>query len=312
MATARIALTITHRVRTFLRAQQVNMRPWSGLDETYAGLYDLLRERRDDPDFWDPLSALLKSVLAGASDAARRNLPAPNAELLESWDIDKLVKDLRYALQQPRDSSVVGFASRLPQAAMGAFLVFGLVAAGACASRDNDDSSGGDSTTGTQDGGDGGTGSSSTGSSGTGSSSTGSSGSGSSSTTTHTSTQSTQSTQTESTSISLPGWAEGCNLDPTGVIFRTIGDSDLTDQQKTSLCLCLESLNADWNTGLTELFENEAPDVVAAVLEELLECCMFEPYVFDADFAQSRDDLLSGELCYTVTPYRGVTFPHEP
>jgi len=283
------------------------MRPWSGLDETYAGLYDLLRERRDDPDFWGPLSRLLESVLDGASDAARRNLPAPTAELLGSWDIDRLIRDLRAALQQPRASSVVGFASRLPQAAMGAFLVLGLVAAGACASRNNDDSSGG-STTGTHDGGDDGTGSSSSGGSSSGGSSSGGSSSGGSSS----STQETQSTPTGTTSITLPGWAEGCNLDPASVIFRTIGDSDLTDQQKTSLCLCMEGLNADWNTGLTELFENETPQVIAAVLEELLECCMFEPYVFDAGFSQSRDDLLSGELCYAVTPYRGVTFPHEP
>jgi hypothetical protein len=200
---------------------------------------------------------------------------------------------------------VVGFARRLPQAAMGAFLVLGLVAAGACSSRNHTDSSGG-STSGTQDGTDG----TDDGASDDGA--TGDGGTGDGGTDTHTATEDTGASETESSTATLPGWAEGCSLDPTSVIFQTIGGSDLPDPQKTALCVCLEGLNADWNTGLTDLFENEPPEVVAAVLQELLECCTFETYVFNEDFSQSRDDLLSGELCYAVTPYRGVTFPHEP
>jgi hypothetical protein len=337
MGTARIALTVTHRVRTFLRTQGVDMRPWSGLDETYAGLYDLLREKRDDPDFWEPLSELLESVLAGASDAARRNLPTPAAELLESWDIDILVRDLRAALQRPSAPSVVGFASRLPQAAMGAFLVLGLVAAGGCATRSQSDSDGG-STTGSQDGtdggddgatDDGGTGGDGTGGDGTGDTgetSTGDVGTGDTGTPTHGGTGTGQTdgsssgdtlttggssgaTQTDTTT--LPGWAEDCDLDPDSVLFQTIDESDLSDYGKEDLCTCFAGLNADWNAGLTELFETETPQVIAAVLEEMLECCWNDPSVFDGDFAQSRDDLLSGNLCFVAPPYRGVTFPQE-
>jgi len=345
MGSARIALTITHRVRTFLREQGVDMRPWSGLDETYAGLYDLLRERRNDPEFWGPLSALLASVLAGASDAARRNLPAPSAELLESWDVEELVRDLREALERPRASSVVRFASRLPQAAMGAFLVLGLVAAGACASRSQSDSSGG-STTSSQDGqdgssaDDGGTGddgaSDGTGGGGTSSSTedttSGGVGTGDTGTLTNSTTEGTATSQTDSGSptgsltatggsgsgqtgttstTTLPGWAQDCNLDPDSVLFQTIDESDLPDYSKADLCTCFAGLNADWNTGLTELFENETPEVIAAVLQEMLECCWWDPSTFDADFSQSRDDLLSGNLCFVAPPYRGVTFPHE-
>jgi hypothetical protein len=288
---------------------------------------------------------LLESVLAGASDAARKNLPAPSAELLDSWDVEKLVRDLREALERPRASSVVGFASRLPQAAMGAFLVLGLVAAGACASRSQTDSSGG-STTGSQDGtdggdtgddgatddggtDDGGTGGGGTSDSATGESSTGGVGTGETGTLTHSASGNTGTGQTDSsggdtyttttssgsgqteTTTTLPGWAQDCDLDPASVLFQTIEESDLPDYSKADLCDCFAELNADWNTGLTELFETETPEVIAAVLQEMLECCWFGPDVFDVDFAQSRDDLLSGDLCFVAPPYRGVTFPQE-
>jgi hypothetical protein len=218
---------------------------------------------------------------------------------------------------------------------MGAFLVLGLVAAGACASRSQTDSSG-DSTTGSQDGtdgedtgddgatGDGATGETSTDDTTTGGVGTGSTGTETGSATedtsqtdstssgdTHTTTGDSGSSQTDTTSTTLPGWAQGCDLDPASVLFQTIDESDLPDYGKEELCTCFAGLNADWNTGLTELFETETPEVISAVLQEMLECCWNDPSVFNGDFAQSRDDLLSGNLCFVAPPYRGVTFPHE-
>ena len=93
-----VALTITHRVRAFLQSQGAELRPWTGLDETYAELHRLLSERRDDPAFWGPLRGLLRDVLTRISDPDATPLLAPEAELLASWDVDQLVRDLRAAL----------------------------------------------------------------------------------------------------------------------------------------------------------------------------------------------------------------------
>jgi hypothetical protein len=100
-------------------------------------------------------------------------------------------------------------------------------------------------------------------------------------------------------------------LDPDSVLFQTIAESDHDDWDKELLCNCLAGLNADWNAGLTDLFNTRTPEEVAATLSEMLECCQFDPQTFDEDFLQSKDDLLSGELCFVILPYRGVTFAGE-
>ena len=84
--------TITHRVRTFLQSQGTTLTPWSGLEETYAELYALLRRRRDDPSLWRPLTELLRDVVARVTHPEALDLPVAQAELLGSWDIDELVR----------------------------------------------------------------------------------------------------------------------------------------------------------------------------------------------------------------------------
>jgi len=123
--------TTTQRVRDFLLAEGVTARPWSSLDETYAALYKLLRARCDDNAFWKPLSGLLRDVVADAADGPRR-LPAPQAELLRSWDVEELVRDLRRALPGRCASAgdYRGFSRTLAAPVLGGFLVLGFAAAG--------------------------------------------------------------------------------------------------------------------------------------------------------------------------------------
>jgi len=135
--------TTTHRVRAFLCSQGVDLRPWSGLDQTYGELYALLAKRRDDPAFWEPLAALLHDVLRDVGDReSHERLPAPGAELLRARDVDDLVRSMRAALpggDQPKDPSTVScFTTRLSSAAMACFLVLGLAAAGCVGSGDPD------------------------------------------------------------------------------------------------------------------------------------------------------------------------------
>jgi hypothetical protein len=116
--------TITQRVRRFLACEGVSLTPWIGLEETYDELYALLRRRRDDPEFWPPLTRLLEEIVESASE---------RAELLSSWKVDELVTELRRALDSV-DRGKAQFAQGLSVAVLGGFLLIGLAAAGCGAS----------------------------------------------------------------------------------------------------------------------------------------------------------------------------------
>ena len=124
--------TATHRVRDFLASQGVALKPWSGLDETYAALYLCLKDRRDDPAFWVPLSELLREMGEAARDDER--LPAPGAELLSPDALDDVLRSVREAL--PGDETPGGlaavrrFAMGAPATAAIGFFLLGLAAAG--------------------------------------------------------------------------------------------------------------------------------------------------------------------------------------
>lgn len=124
--------TVTHRVRDFLASQGVALKPWSGLDETYAALYGCLKARRDDPAFWEPLSDLLREMGEAARDDGR--LPAPGAELLSPGALDDVLRSVRDAL--PGDETPGGlaamrrFATGAPATAAIGFFLLGLAAAG--------------------------------------------------------------------------------------------------------------------------------------------------------------------------------------
>ena len=112
--------TITQRVRRFLAHEGACLRPWTGLEETYDELYALLRRRRDDPEFWPPLTQLLEEIIESARD---------RAELLSSWRVDELVTELRRALgAADGGKSSAQFAEGLSVAVLGGFLLIGLAA----------------------------------------------------------------------------------------------------------------------------------------------------------------------------------------
>jgi hypothetical protein len=131
--------TTTQRVRGFLAEQGIAPRPWSTMDETYAALYRLMRARTRDDAFWKPLAGLLRDIVADTADG-RRRLPARSAELLASWDIEGLTRDLRRALPGELEEapSVRRFTSSLAAPALGGFLLLGLAAAGCDAADEAD------------------------------------------------------------------------------------------------------------------------------------------------------------------------------
>jgi hypothetical protein len=107
-------------------------------------------------------------------------------------------------------------------------------------------------------------------------------------------------------------WTEKCSLDPSGAVVTAIEDSEMTDDLKLTLCECLEVLSDDWNTGLTELFENGSSAEVAAALSTLLECCYDEESYFDSPFSQTKkDELINRTVCRPTIIYKGVAFPDD-
>ncbi len=292
-----ITPTITHRVRTFLQRQGAAVAPWSGLDETYAELYALLRRRRDDPSLWAPLTELLRDVVARITQPEALNLPAPQAELLASWDIDELARELRDALGNRDDSDTFrSLAGRVSAPALGGFLLLGFLSAGCGGTTDTGAvSDHGDAST-PSDGGDDDDDAATDG------------GlildSGDDATTDAT-------TDDAASDAAVPPWAEDCTLNPDGTLYRAIAESSTADYEKRSLCVCFSSLNASWSQGLTELFLTATPEEVAAALQEMTECCIYDPGRTSGDFASARDALLNGTLCYIALPYRGVAFPEE-
>ncbi len=129
--------TTTQRVRRFLDEHGLAPAPWVRLDETHAALYRLMRARTDDDAFWKPLAGLLGDIVADAAEGTRR-LPAKDAELLRSWDVDELVRDLRRALPSrwDGDTSARRYTSSLAAPALGGFLLLGLAAAGCDTAQD--------------------------------------------------------------------------------------------------------------------------------------------------------------------------------
>jgi hypothetical protein len=283
---AAIRPTVTQEVRAFFVEQGVALEPWSGLDETLVGLYQLLALRRDDPAFWPPLAQLLRSVVEAALDPDRGGrLAAPEAELLRSWDIDRLVDELRAALPgagqaaEPAARGVVRLASRSTTAVLGGFLLLGLAAAPwGC--------SGDDAVGGVAD--------ASVDARGPAHEVGGGGGSEWPATWEH----------------PLPWWS-GCSLDKTSALYAAIEKSSLKVSDKFHLCVCFQKLSTSWSEGLTELFQTQPPSVVARVLETMVRCCRDKSELAKA-FAVDSAALLQGQLqCNNVPIYKGVMFPHR-
>ncbi|MBW2454370.1 MAG: hypothetical protein JRI68_07660 [Deltaproteobacteria bacterium] len=263
--------TITQRVRTFLASHGAPLAPWASLDETYAQLYALLRRRKDDPTFWDPLAKLLQEIIDSAVDPQRlKKLAAPQAELLASWDVDELVRNLRGALPPadpieganhvPDRVALGHFTRQLSAAMLGGFLLLGFVAAGTSSTSSSSSSSSGFDAGSEEDAG------------------------------------------------FVGPWDKNCTIDSASILYTTIEQSSLSDQAKNELCNCFENLNSSWTEGLSALFANGSPEEISDALSEMIECCTALHQLPD-DYADGEAALLSGMLCMSNPIYKGVSFP---
>jgi hypothetical protein len=281
--------TVTQEVRAFLVAQGASLEPWSGLDETTLELYQLLARRRGDPSFWPPLARLLRSVVDAALDPDRSTrLAAPEAELLRSWDIERLVDGLRAALPAPEGvgveegepaipGAVARYLSRASSAVLGGFLLLGLAASGGC---HHDDAHRGETAGGAAP---------------------------------------IRGPADAAPAAVAPrpreastdrAVAAGCGL-PDGSLLRdAIEKSRLAEAKKQVLCGCFAKLSASWSDGLAELFRTQPPNVVARVLEIMVGICE-DPAALAKPFSASKDRLVLPQKPppRPVPVYKGVSFP---
>lgn len=310
METPAIRPTVTHQVRAFLEERGVALRPWSGLDETYAELYSLLGRHRDDPSLWEPLTELMLEIRQGVlAPEAPSKLPAPDAELLASWDVAELVRDLRRALpdelDRPDARSVARFAAGLQAAALGGFLLLGMAAAGcahqpaapgsvaiesqpgptpvvAMAEALSDEAA--PAETAPQ--------------------------------------ETADSLFAGVTGVAVaeepapaPGSVFCPELGSSEVLRASLAGSNISSWRKQRLCQCLSAVNESWVGGLTQLFESSDPEEIARTLNVLADCCVASPETFQASYQSSESHLRSGDLCrreavdaMMVPLYRGVSF----
>lgn len=310
MSSPAIVPTITQRVRFFLAEQGAALRPWTGLQETFDELYALLRSRRSDPRFWGPLKTLLRDVVDDAATSQRRGQStSPAAELLDSWQVDGLVDELREAL--PNDTTApatcrTDFTRTLSTAVLGGFLLLGLAAVGCGSNTEEDLGTGGGSGTGGSGGettsvlGSGGSGLGGTIALGTGGSGSGGAGSGGmlgsggsgaggcpcaggsggTGGRADAATSSDLAPPDTSASDAVSGDAQAidsmppaCTQEMAPALNQAIGESSISAKDKTQLCGCFASLNASWTTSLTDLFASATPAEISKMLSGLTSCC---------------------------------------
>ena len=270
--------TVTQHVRSFMMDQGEDVKPWTGLDETYGELYALLNRRRDDPGFWPPLAAMLQQVVDGAVDPNRPGrLSAPQAELLASWDVEQLIEDLRAALpggEPPHDTSAIrGFASRVSSAVMGGFLLLGLASASGCS----------DDTDVARDA------------------------------AVQVDTAPDAKATPDAGASDMEAWFAKCNLANSSVLWSSIDKSSLKAGQKKQLCDCFDSLNKSWADGLTTLFSSGSAKEIAGALEHMLSCCnTTNKSKLNQDYDKAKAEFLKSQLCKSGVPlYKGVSFPEK-
>jgi hypothetical protein len=285
MVQAAIRPTVTQKVRRFLVTQGVEVRPWAGLDASYVELYRLMNRHRDDPAFWGPLAGLLRDVVEDVTDPeSLRRLPSPQAELLSGWEIRSLVDDLRRALpggDAPAEPTVVRrFGAGLSAHVLGGFLLLGLAAAGC-----NDDP--GDELPDSGDAAD-------------------------VAEAADDATPPADAVDAEPdagtcTPVGDPGWATGCALPGSSVLWCSIATSTMEQADRRELCGCFAGLSPSWSEGLTALFATESPEVVARALATMLDCVCGEPDLLGSPFPEPAP-ATPEQLCGGIPIYKGVAF----
>ena len=306
MHTPAIVPTVTQRVRRFLAEQGAALRPWTGLRETYDELYSLLRQRRNAPEFWQPLKGLLRDVIESAvASQSRGRRASAQAELLTSWKVDELVDELRDAL--PADANDAwpartDFTRKLSSAVLGGFLLLGLAASG-CTSNSTAGGTGGA-------GGSGGSGGQITtvtdAASGGGAGGSGGAGGAGGAVMDAGGGDTTR----------VDGAAAACTQNVTTELDHAIGGSRLTADQKGSFCQCFSALSTSWITSLTQLFATGTPEQISKMLLGLTGCCqangMQTVRGLNADPTSSDLQSIQSGSAYSICAvpiYKGVSFP---
>jgi hypothetical protein len=289
MSRGTIRPTTTQRVRAFLDANGVRLEPWSRLDGVYAELYRLLEARCDDARFWTPLQRLVSELVSDAASALdRRRLPAAGAELLRSWDIDDLIRDLKSALPGDRTGDGGGsalrvFFARLSAPALSGFLLLGLTAAKCDEGDGADEDAGADADTDTDTDTDSDTDSDSDSDS-------------------DSDADSDSDTDGDTDQECAPSM-DACEIDHGSILWTAIeGATEIPESEKLCLCSCFAALDEGWTAGLGALFESATPEQTAAYLEGMVACCDYG-YV-DEPYVEGFDPTYCG-----APAYKGVSFP---
>lgn len=287
--------TVTHLVRSFLFRCDARIKPWSTLDETYTALYTLLKERRRDPAFWEPLADLLRAIIDNSVNPNGGSRHAiPHAELLTRWDIDELVGTLRVSLpiadNESPHTEVKRFCRSLSTPVLAGFSLLGLALSG-CENGNTEPleqpveemqfptNSGNENAS-------------------------------------ETASDSNVAPESSTPAV-IPDWYTGCSLPQSSIFFETIDKSTMKDGEKSELCECLSTLHASWQTDLTYVFTSKSPEYIARVLESILNCCEQHPDQLKSKYGGSPSNLdgIDSRGCnvipddYAVPLYKGVSFP---
>jgi hypothetical protein len=307
---AQLSLPLKQRFHSFLSAQ--GLHPYAELNRNYEQILTLLQRRRNDDEFWKPLTQLLRDLVDSVVNSPEPNAHLrPETQLLALWDVDELARLLRVALaqEQPAEqercqgntgSRWTRLSGTLAPNAFGLCLLMSLATCACDSAPPPVDGSGGSTGFGGSSSHAGHTSTGGHANSGGAGSHTGGSTSGA------TACETDAATVENHTGYPLP---VNCCADTGSELWDAIDQSLLDSSGKQKLYTCLANLNAAWCDGLVQIFQSASANEVANYLERMLSCCdTGRSSTFTGDFAQFRETLLHGMLC-AVPLYKGVTFP---
>jgi hypothetical protein len=255
-----------------------------------------LRAHQQDSDYWEPVSGLLRGILAAAVDRKGRARLPQQARLLATWDVELLVRRLKDVLPMASEPAPSARAPLAPSV-LASFLLLGF-ALSACDTGSPDEALDGAQSVGTG----------------------GASSGGASSATGGTSQPGTGGTATATGGTGCPDIDAGsagaglaaptdCSAESGSALWDVIDSSTLCPSAKQELYTCLVRVKSSWCDGLNQLFATRSAEEIASVLDSLLSTCLQCPAEMGVEYdagVQSR--LLEGMLC-AVTLYKGVSFP---
>jgi hypothetical protein len=251
------------RIRCFLNARGMKVRPWLGPREVLAAFHDALKSQERDDAFWTDLGGLLVNLGRDMQVRAEAQGWAAAQELFGAQCYEELLSQIRGALkEQPASGSgLPGFARVLPGRAAALLLMLGAAVSVGCGGETGEGPSSEQATGGADSAASGGA--TLGGTAGSGGTSSG-----------------TVSTGTGGLMTLRPigtGGVAGGAADPAatptcnGELAEVIGECDnLTESDKSTLLSCACLLNDAWETGLAALFDTADCN---QVIRDYFSCC---------------------------------------